>query len=154
MLATRETREGKAPVQASGGETITTPVTLLVDYGTGGPAELFAAALAGNGRATLVGERTVGRAAEQELVRLPDGSGLWLSTARFLTPKDDVIHEKGLTPDLVVDAPDVEFGGEAPPTDVILEKAIERVAPKAAADCLLPLDAPVESARISRAALA
>ena len=151
ILASRETRAGKTPIEASGGDAITTPVTLLVDGGTAGAAELFAAALAENGRATLVGERTVGRAAEQELVRLPDGSGLWLSTARFLTPKDAVIHEKGLTPDLVVEAPSVEFGAEPPATDVILEKALERVAPKAAAECALPTDAPAESARTSRA---
>ena len=76
-----------------------------------------------------------------------------LSTARFLTPKDAVIHEKGLTPDLVVEAPSVEFGAEPPATDVILEKALERVAPKAAAECALPTDAPAESARTSRATL-
>ncbi len=54
---------------------ITVPVTLLVDSGTSGPAEVFAAALAGNKRAELIGERTIGRTGVQELVKLPDGSG-------------------------------------------------------------------------------
>ena len=88
-------------------------MTLLVDNGTAGAAELFASALSGNGRATLVGEHTIGRAATQELVKLPDGSALWLSTARYLTPKDVVLHEKGLAPDVPVDVPDVEFGAAA-----------------------------------------
>ena len=49
------------------------------DSGTSGAAEVFAAALDGNDRAELVGGRTLGRAARQRLVKLPDGSGLWLS---------------------------------------------------------------------------
>ena len=74
---------------------------------------MFAAALKGNKRATIVGERTLGRAASQELVKLPDGSGLWLSTSRFVTPDGTSIHEKGLTPDTAVAEPDVEFGATA-----------------------------------------
>ena len=106
---------------------------LLVDNGTSGAAELFAAALAGNGQTSLVGERTLGRAAVQELVKLPDGSALWLSTGRYLTPKNDVIHDKGLKPDVAVEAPDVEFGAEPPATDPILDKALETLSVKKAA---------------------
>ena len=116
VLATRESRTGKTPIEAGpndGG--VAAPVLLLVDNGTSGAAEVFAAALVGNGRTTLVGERTLGRAATQELVKLPDGSALWLSTTRYLAPNDAVIHEKGLKPDVIVEAPDVEFG--APPPD-------------------------------------
>ena len=47
-------------------------------------AEVFAAALAGNKRATLVGEPTAGMAAVQRLVKLPEGHGLWMTTARYL----------------------------------------------------------------------
>ena len=74
-----------------------------VDHGAGGAArrsghvgaaEVFAAALDGNDRAELVGERTLGRAARQQLVKLPDGSGLLLSSTRYLTPKNEGIHEK------------------------------------------------------------
>ena len=53
---------------------------LLVDNGTSQAAEVFAASLSGHKRAELIGEHTLGRAATQELVRLPDGSGLWIST--------------------------------------------------------------------------
>jgi carboxyl-terminal processing protease len=131
LLATRETRDGKTRVEAKPGDgAIDLPVTLLVDNGTAGAAELFASALSGNGRATLVGEHTIGRAATQELVKLPDGSALWLSTARYLTPKDAVLHEKGLTPDVPVEAPDVEFGAAPSTSDPILEKAIAHLTEK------------------------
>jgi carboxyl-terminal processing protease len=113
---------------AAGDGIITLPVTLLVDNGTSQAAEVFAAALKGNKRATLIGERTLGRAATQELVKLPDGSALWLSTGRFVAPDGTAIHEKGLTPDTVVAEPDVEFGAAAPAADPILDKALELLA--------------------------
>ena len=126
VLGAHESRSTKSSIAARAGDgSIKVPVTLLVDGGTSGPAELFAAALAGNGRATLIGERTSGRASMQELVKLPDGSGLWLTTSRYLTPKDAVIHGKGLTPDVVVEAAEAEFGAPPPARDPILDKAIE-----------------------------
>jgi carboxyl-terminal processing protease len=134
VLATRESRTAKTPIEAGaedGG--LPPPVVLLVDNGTSGAAELFAAALVGNVRTSLVGERTLGRAAVQELVKLPDGSALWLSTTRYLTPRNDVIHDKGLKPDVAVDGADVEFGAEPPQTDPILDKALETIAVKKAA---------------------
>lgn len=129
-LAYRQARgENKQPLTASTGDaTLTMPVALLTDYGTSGPAELFAAALADNKRATLVGQRTQGRAAEQRLVRLPDGSGLLLTHLLYLTPGEAVIHGKGLTPEVVVDQPDVEFGQPAPAEDPALDKALEVLA--------------------------
>ena len=48
------------------------PVQLLMSAGTSGAAEVFAAALDGNKRADLVGEHTIGRAAAQKLVKLPE----------------------------------------------------------------------------------
>ena len=101
------------------------PVALLVSQGTSGAAEVFAAALEGNSRAELVGEHTIGRAARQRLVKLPDGSGLLLSNVRYLTPKNNAIHERGLAPDVEVDEPEVDFGAEPPAGDATLDKAIE-----------------------------
>jgi len=120
-------------VANAGDGTITTPLIVLVDAGTSGAAELFASALVGNERADLVGEHTIGRAGIQKLIKLPDGSGLWLTTVRFLTPAGTPLHEKGLTPTVGVDLPDVEFGQPAPPGDPALDKAIERFAEKKAA---------------------
>lgn len=125
LITIRESRDGRLPVEARGGQpAVTTPVTLLVDRGTAGAAEVFAAALAGNERARMVGERTIGRAAEQELIKLPDGSALWLSTSHYLTPAEAAIHQKGLEPHERVELQDVEFGSQ-PKGDPILERAIE-----------------------------
>src|SRR5207248_1652461 len=133
-LAMRETRGGtRETVSTENGDgAITLPVEILLDAGTSGAAEVFASALVGNKRAELVGEHTIGRAAVQKLVKLPDGSGLWLSTTRYLTPSGNPLHEKGLEPMVAVDEPDVEFGQAAPTTDPVLEKAIERATQKKA----------------------
>ena len=122
-----KTKKDSIAAQANDG-TVAAPVVLLVDSGTSGAAELFAAALDGNNRAELVGERTIGRVARQQLVKLPDGSGLLLTNVRYLSPSSAAIHEKGLTPDVHVPEPDVDFGADPPKADAALDKAIERLA--------------------------
>ena len=118
----------KETIAAKAGDgAITLPVTVLVTTGTSGAAELFAAALDGNNRAELVGERTLGRAGIQKLVRLPDGRGLWLTYARYLTPAGEIIQGRGLTPDLAVDEPDVDFDQPRPATDAVLDAAVARI---------------------------
>jgi carboxyl-terminal processing protease len=128
-LAVQETkgqpRETIAARAADGA--IALPATVLVDNGTSGAAELFAAALTGNKRADLIGEHTIGRAAEQQLIKLPDGSGLWLTTTRYLMPDGSPLHERGLEPTVQVDEPTVEFGQVPPANDPILEKALEHL---------------------------
>jgi len=133
-LVQREVRD-RAPenLTAAGPAAITLPVTLLTTAGTSGVAELFVAALVDNKRAASVGERTLGRAAEQKLVKLPDGSGLWLTWARYLTPAGKAILGAGLEPTETVEEPDVEFGAAPPSTDPILERALARAALKNAA---------------------
>ena len=134
VIVSKESRgAAKQDVSAASGDgSLTIPVTLLVTNGTSQAAEVFAAALSGHKRAALVGEHTLGRAATQELVRLPDGSALWLSTVRYLAPTGTSIQEKGLVPDTEVAEPDVEFGAAPPTTDPILDKALEKIANPAA----------------------
>src|SRR4051812_7487670 len=129
-LAMKDSRSGSRETitAAAGDGAISLPTDLLIDTGTTGAAEVFASAMAGNKRAELVGERTLGRAAVQTLVKLPDGSALWLSTTRYLTPAGNPLHEKGLEPTVPVDGPEAgEFGQPAPAADPILDKAIERM---------------------------
>lgn len=132
-LALKEVRGAQRQPFTAGGAgsadgAIKVPVVLLVNDGTSGAAEIFAAALSGNQRATLVGEHTEGRAALQKLVRLPDGSGMLISNAWYLTPSGVPIHDKGLTPTVAVEAPDVDFGAPPPATDPILQKGFDVLA--------------------------
>jgi carboxyl-terminal processing protease len=135
VLVYRQDRgKEKEAVSATAGDgAITINTVLLTDNGTSNGAEIFAAALSGNKRAQLIGERTLGRAARQKLVRLPDGSGLMLTHLIYMTPASVAIHEKGLVPDVAVEQPDQDFGQPAPTTDATLQKAIESLTAKAAA---------------------
>lgn len=130
-LATRSGRDpktgGEAIVAREGDGEIALPAVILVSNGTSGPAEIFAAALDGNKRADLVGEHTIGRAGVQKLVKLPENRGLWLTYAKYLAPGGESIQGKGLTPDVAVDEPDVEFGAPAPEKDPVLDAALERL---------------------------
>jgi len=134
-LTVRESRStAQVKIAADKGDgAIALPVSLLVDSGTSGPAELFAAALSGNKRAEIIGERTVGRAGVQELIKLPDGSGLWITSSRYLTPAGAQVQAKGLEPDVIVEQAEGEFGAPAPASDAILQRAIERLSTKKAA---------------------
>ncbi len=134
-LAMRESKgTARETIAARSGDgTVSLPTILLVDTGTSGAAELFASALLGNKRAELVGEHTIGRTGTQRLVKLPDGTGLWLTTSRYLTPDGSPLHEHGLEPTVAVDEPDVEFGQTPPTGDPALDKALERIKTRKAA---------------------
>jgi carboxyl-terminal processing protease len=125
VLAVKQSKDAKEEVSARSGDgVVAAPAILLVDRGTAGAAETFAAALDGNERAVLIGERTFGRAARQRLAKMPDGSGLLLTSLRYLSPGGAEIHEKGLTPDIEVQGPEVEFGAAAPTADPIFDRAL------------------------------
>jgi len=128
VKAGREKGGIRESIDAKAGDgTIDVPVTLLVTTGTSGAAELFVSALGGNNRAKIVGERTLGRAGIQKLVKLPEGRGLWLTYARYLRPNGDAIQGRGIHPDVEVDEPTTEFGVAPPVNDAILDAAIERI---------------------------
>jgi carboxyl-terminal processing protease len=133
-LAVRETKTNKETVSAQPGDgVVAAPVVLLVDQSTARAGEVFAAALDGNKRAEMIGEHTIGSAAKQRLVKLPDGSAMLLSYMRYASPSGTAIHEKGLQPEVPVDEPDVEFGATTPTTDPTLQKALEYFTQKKAA---------------------
>ncbi len=127
VLGYRQARgqDTQAVSAAAGDGALTLPVAVLADNGTSGAAEIFAAALSGTKRASLVGERTLGRAGRQKVVKLPDGAGLLLTHLLYLGPGGASLHERGVTPDVAVDVPTADFGVEPTPGDPMLDKAVE-----------------------------
>ena len=74
------------------------PVSVLIDTGTAGPAEILASAIADNHRGETVGLRTYGTASQQKLIQLEDGSALILTLANYYTPGGKEIPVDGVTP--------------------------------------------------------
>lgn len=80
------------------------PLAILINGGTASAAEIVAASLQDNRRAILVGEKSFGKGSVQSV--LPIGHGqevaIRLTTARYYTPSERVIHEQGIEPDIQV----------------------------------------------------
>jgi carboxyl-terminal processing protease len=78
------------------------PLILLVNKGTASASEIVAGALQDHGRAVIMGTPTFGKGSVQTIIELEDASGLKLTVARYYTPKNRSIQEKGIAPDIVV----------------------------------------------------
>lgn len=96
-------RDGyKEDTRASKRVSTTKPIVVLINAGSASASEILSGALKDNGRATLVGEKTFGKGLVQEINKLSGGSGLNITTQKYLTPNGTDINKKGITPDYVV----------------------------------------------------
>jgi carboxyl-terminal processing protease len=109
------------PLDATGERAWKGRTVILIDDATGGPAEIFAAALKDRAGATTVGETTAGLAIVQRLVPTGSGGSLFMTVARYQSPSGTQLGGKGLAPDERV----ITFPGETDGRDPILERGLE-----------------------------
>lgn len=98
----RNPEENRAYHAAPGGPAETLPFVVLVNAFSASAAEVLAGCLQDRGRAKLVGTRTYGKGAVSKRFPLGDGSGILLSTGKYILPKGRSIEGTGLEPDLIV----------------------------------------------------
>lgn len=129
-ILTEQDADGKLQSWSAqrGGILTTIPLVILQDEGSASGAEVLAAALRDNGRATIVGTRSFGKGTVNQLHELkscgdPKGCGaLYISVGRWLTPSGDQIEGLGVKPDVEVP---MTYDDYVEKGDVQLFKAID-----------------------------
>ena len=137
------------------------PAVVLIDNGTAGAAEIVASAFVERKRGDVVGEKSFGSGADQELFTLRDGDGLLLTTVKWASASGKPFlgedrARSGIAPSVEVKRPEAPDAGEVddpgteepqPPTptatpeapkpppaeDLQLKKALELLRDKAPA---------------------
>ena len=102
-------------------------MVVLVNEGSASASEILAGAIRDLDRAKIIGKTSYGKGVVQNVMSLPAGDGLKLTTSEYFTPSGKSINKKGIVPDIEVDLPDdVEgIGIDYKDTDTQLQKAIE-----------------------------
>ena len=100
VVTIRGAHEKTIVYRAHGGPATRLPLVVLVDRGTASSAEVVAAALRDHHRATVVGQRTYGKALVQSIDPLGDGGALELTVAHYYTADGADISGVGVAPDI------------------------------------------------------
>lgn len=97
-----QTNDGTSTRQASGEIVTDKPLVVVINGNTSAAAEVLAAALQDNQRATLVGQTTMGKGSVQVLRELSFGGAIRYTAAYYLSPQGRGIDGLGVAPDFVV----------------------------------------------------
>ena len=80
------------------------PVAVLVNESSASASEILAAAVQENDRGVVIGTQSYGKGIVQTLVTFEgDGAGLQYTESKYFTPDGHDIHQKGITPDIIVE---------------------------------------------------
>lgn len=100
------------------------PVAVLINKGSASASEILAGALRDARGAKLIGEKSFGKGSVQDAQSFPDGSGVHITIAKWLTPNGTSIHGQGLDADVKMELQEEDVSSGKDPQ---LSKALELV---------------------------
>ncbi len=107
IVKTRNAYGVEEVYESTGNNYPNVPIVVLVNNGSASASEILTAALMENGIAKVVGKKTFGKGSVQTAFPLSNGGTLYLTTARYLTPKGNNIHRIGIEPHIHIDVAEV-----------------------------------------------
>jgi carboxyl-terminal processing protease len=103
-----------------------TPMVVLINGASASASEIVAGALQDRHRAKIMGTQSFGKGSVQTIIPLNGHGALRLTTALYYTPSGRSIQDRGISPDIVVEAPkDVQVAGALLPRESTLHGAFQ-----------------------------
>lgn len=93
-VRSRQTRAARLTYQSENDEPETMPLVVLINGETASASEIVAGAIQDRDRGLIVGEASFGKGLVQTVFRLPGGTGLTLTTAKYYTPSGRSIQRE------------------------------------------------------------
>ncbi len=78
------------------------PVVFLANENSASASEILLGAIKDYKKGRIIGTRTFGKGIVQSVVRLLDGTGYKMTVSQYFTPNGNVIHKKGVEPDIEI----------------------------------------------------
>lgn len=102
-----EDRNGeREQIPSKGSNNPEVPLVVVIDKGSASASEILAGAVSESASIPLVGEKSFGKGTVQRAQEFKDGSNMKFTTEKWLTPKGNWIHQKGIVPDYEVALPE------------------------------------------------
>ncbi len=106
VIAYLENKEGKRQYFNSDEACLDLPMVVLIDGSSASASELLAGSLKAHDLATIVGEKSFGKAVGQSLYPMDGDTAIYLTDSRYFTPDGECIHGVGIVPDIEVQFPE------------------------------------------------
>lgn len=90
-------------VKKSGYKDLETPMVVLINGASASASEIVAGALQDYGRAVIMGSLSFGKGSVQTVAQLDKQTGVKLTIAQYMTPKNRKIQAIGITPDVAIE---------------------------------------------------
>ena len=99
------------------------PVVILIDRNTASAAEVLAGTLRNNINAILIGEKSFGKSSIQQVIPMQNGTGLIITSNKYILPDGKDINNKGLIPDITVNKKSTKNNSK----DIQLQEAVKLI---------------------------